>query len=172
MVAALTRRLSAAAGGGIAFDSANPLARGQVDGSGAVRQLSFRVPDTGAALLSSSAGDSTAASQAVVAARSQSLRRAFSTVKRAEPPLPPGWTEFSSHNGTPYWKSASGTVSWSRPAQVAGGSAAPAPLEAPAVAAEPDAPLPAGWQEKFSRSQQRPYWWNEVTSETSWERPH
>jgi hypothetical protein len=103
-------------------------------------------------------------------ARAPSLKRAFSVTKIAEPPLAAGWVEVSSSKGTPYWRnSSSGATSWSRPNAGAMAPAAAAAKAGAAEAAQP--PLPAGWHEKWSNSQQRPYWYHEDSRETAWERP-
>ena len=108
-----------------------------------------------------------AAEQHLSLARTPSERRAFSAVKRAEPPLAPGWKEASGTSGTPYWRNEStGLTSFSRPT-VAG---APSP-QAPQPAAAGDAPLLPGWTEHFSKSTGKNYWRHGDSGETTWTRP-
>jgi hypothetical protein len=147
-------------------------------GGGSARQMSFRVPDMGAAHASDAAGaDGLAAAHATMA-RAPSLKRAFSVTKIAEPPLAAGWVEVSSSKGTPYWRhSISGATSWSRPASSAASSAASSTeraAAAPISSAEEDeakAGLPEGWAAVYSKSRQTWYWRNEGRGETTWEKP-
>ena len=182
MVAALKAQLSARGSSSSStsdnFAAANPLARaaserGGTAGTAPAREMSIRVPDMGSGGGGGGGGggsEDTEASQAVV--RAPSMRRAFSTIKRAEPPLAPGWTEIaSSSQGTPYWRNQStGMTSWVRPSVSAASKAEPAPL-APAAPVAEDSALPLDWEEKWSKSQQRPYFVRASTGETAWERP-
>jgi hypothetical protein len=163
---ALRAASSSAPASAAAASSANPMHAG-----GSARQMSFRVPDTGAAHASDAAGaDGLAAAHAAMA-RAPSLKRAFSVTKIAEPPLAAGWVEVSSSKGTPYWRhSTSGATSWSRPSTASSTENASASSEAKAEA-EAKAGLPEGWAAVYSKTRQTWYWRHEGRGETTWEKP-
>ena len=96
------------------------------------------------------------------------------------PPLPAGWDEKKSSSGKTYfYNKATGKTSWERPppdAPSTASAAAPAatPLMTPAsapTAADDEYEIADGWEEKFSKSKQKAYYYNTSTGETLWEKP-
>jgi hypothetical protein len=85
------------------------------------------------------------------------------------PPPPPTHT----HARSTHRARRSGETVWERPtggAAVPATPAAPAPASA-APASATKAALPPGWEEKFSNSKQKTYYFNKSTGATVWEVP-
>lgn len=84
-------------------------------------------------------------------------------------PLPEGWTErYSNSKQAPYFfNELTGETSWVRPSWVP--EAAVSAFSETAVAEE--APLPEGYEQRWSNGKQANYYVNLATGETSWVRP-
>ena len=80
--------------------------------------------------------------------------------------LLPDWDAiFSKSRQVWYWRHKSGETTWDKPKAAAASAAASA---SPATSA----PLPAGWEEKWSASKGMPYWFKvDDPSVTTWEKP-